>query len=349
MPRVDEMYVPRTISLTAGRDKSGRPEPGGVDFAPGQVTALLGPTGSGKSRFLSDIESMARGDTPTGRVLLLDGRPPDDDERFALQGRLVAQLTQNMNFVLDMGTRDFVAAHAESRMAADPLAVADRVLQAANALAGEPFGPDVQLTQLSGGQSRALMIADTALLSWSPVLLIDEIENAGVDKKKALELLVRSDKIVVIATHDPVLALSAHRRLVFEHGAVRFRQERTGDEEGVLTRLSAMETEISRVRELLRRGGTLRGEDARGSFCFRWRPHARRRRGRRFGGAPWRNWRKESGGKARNASKVIGDSKLSAYGVHLFTEFALRRTDRNDQSRLELQVGDDHVGDFRVE
>ncbi|QLA16253.1 ATP-binding cassette domain-containing protein [Desulfolutivibrio sulfoxidireducens] len=257
MPRVDEMYVPRTISLTAGRDKSGRPEPGGVDFAPGQVTALLGPTGSGKSRFLSDIESMARGDTPTGRVLLLDGRTPDDDERFALQGRLVAQLTQNMNFVLDMGTRDFVAAHAESRMAADPLAVADRVLQAANALAGEPFGPDVQLTQLSGGQSRALMIADTALLSWSPVLLIDEIENAGVDKKKALELLVRSDKIVVIATHDPVLALSAHRRLVFEHGAVRFRQERTGDEEGVLTRLSAMETEISRVRELLRRGGAL--------------------------------------------------------------------------------------------
>ncbi len=257
MPRAEDVFVPRTMALTAGRDKSGRPEPGGVDFVPGQVTALLGPTGSGKSRFLADIESMARGDTPSGRTLLLDGRTPDDDERFALQGRLVAQLTQNMNFVLDMAARDFVAAHAESRMAPDPLAVADRVLEAANALAGEPFGPDIQLTQLSGGQSRALMIADTALLSWSPVLLIDEIENAGVDKTKALELLVRSDKIVVIATHDPVLALSAHRRLVFAHGAVRFLQERAGDEEGVLARLSAMEAEISRVREVLRRGGAL--------------------------------------------------------------------------------------------
>lgn len=59
--------------------------------------------------------------TPSGRVLLLDGHLPDAGERFARTGRLVAQLTQNMNFVLDMGARDFVAAHAESRMAADPL------------------------------------------------------------------------------------------------------------------------------------------------------------------------------------------------------------------------------------
>jgi len=263
-PIIEGVFVPRSLTLTAGHDKSGRPEACDVSFAAGQVTALLGPTGSGKSRFLSDIESMAQGDTPTGRRLLLDGRPPDADERFALTGRLVAQLTQNMNFVLDMGVLDFLTTHAESRGAADPKDVADRVFVAANALAGEPFAAHVQLTQLSGGQSRALMIADTALLSWSPVLLIDEIENAGVDKIKALELLVQSDKIIVMATHDPVLALSAHRRLVFEHGAVRAMQERSGREEGVLARLSAMETEISRVRERLRSGTALDGSEAAG-------------------------------------------------------------------------------------
>lgn len=53
---------------------------------------------------------------------------------------------------------------------------------------------DTAVTALSGGQSRALMIADTALLSSSPIVLIDEIENAGVDRKKALELLVRKEK-----------------------------------------------------------------------------------------------------------------------------------------------------------
>ena len=31
------------------------------------------------------------------------------------------------------------------------------------------------------------------------VVLIDEIENAGIDRKKALDLLVSSDKIVLIA------------------------------------------------------------------------------------------------------------------------------------------------------
>ena len=252
-----DALAPGTMTLTAGRDKSGWPETSDVDFRSGEITALLGPTGSGKSRFLSDIESLACGDTPTGRTLLLDGRAPDADERFELQGRLVAQLTQNMNFVLDMNARDFVLTHARSREAKDPEAAAQRILAAANALAGEPFGPDTQLTQLSGGQSRALMIADTALLSWSPVLLIDEIENAGVDKRKALDLLIESDKIIVIATHDPVLALSADRRLVFEHGAVKAVRSRTGNEEAILARLSDIERELSRVRTLLRSGADL--------------------------------------------------------------------------------------------
>jgi len=245
------------LTVTAGRDKSGRTESGDVDFAPGVITALLGPTGSGKSRFLQDIESLADNDTPSGRCVLLDGQKPDPDLRFELQGRLVAQLTQNMNFVLDMGVRDFILTHAESREVPEPAEVADRVIDAANDLAGEPFTPTTQLTQLSGGQSRALMIADAALLSWSPVLLIDEIENAGVDKVRALDLLLKSDKIVVIATHDPVLALSAHRRLVFEHGAVRSVLTRSPAEERLLASLEEMEGEFSRVRELLRRGDPL--------------------------------------------------------------------------------------------
>lgn len=249
--------LPRRLTLTAGRDKSGVPETLDLEFAPGQVTALLGPTGSGKSRLLADIESLAAADTPTGRCLLLDGQAPDADRRFALQGRLVAQITQNMNFVLDLGVQDFLEAHAESREAADPAAAAREVLVAANGLAGEPFGPQTQLTQLSGGQSRALMIADTALLSRSPVLLIDEIENAGVDKVQALDLLIRSDKIIVMATHDPVLALSAHRRLVFENGGVRRILLRDAAEQAVLERLRNLETELGQAREALRQGRRL--------------------------------------------------------------------------------------------
>ncbi len=250
-----------SVTVCAGHDKSGRSEEEDIRFVPGEITALVGPTGAGKSRFLYDIESLASHDTPSGRQILLNGRVPDAEERFALHGRLVAQLTQNMNFVLDMPVREFVRMHAESRKAADPAEVTARVITAANELAGEAFAPEAQLTQLSGGQSRALMIADAALLSFSPILLIDEIENAGVDKRRALELLVRSDKIAVIATHDPVLALSAHRRLVFGHGAVRAVQCRSTEEEVLLARLSVVEETFSRIRSQLRRGEAPTFED----------------------------------------------------------------------------------------
>jgi ABC-type antimicrobial peptide transport system, ATPase component len=102
------------------------------------------------------------------------------------------------------------------------------------------------------------MIADTALLSTSPVLLIDEIENAGVDKTQALALLLKSEKIIVMATHDPVLALSAHRRLVFENGAVRRVMTRSSGEAEALHRLAGMEAEFSRIRAALRVGGEVR-------------------------------------------------------------------------------------------
>ena len=59
------------------------------------------------------------------------------------------------------------------------------------------------MTQLSGGQSRALMIADTAYISESPIVLIDEIENAGVDRRQAIELLAKKEKIIFVSTHDP--------------------------------------------------------------------------------------------------------------------------------------------------
>ena len=249
-----ERTVLTSLTVTAGRDKSGRGEAEEVVLRPGEISALLGPTGSGKSRFLADIEAIAGGDTPTGRKVLLDGAAPDPEERFSLQGRLVAQLSQNMNFVLDMKVADFISTHAESRGVADPKRAASRVLEMANHLAGEVFDGGNHLAQLSGGQSRALMIADTALLSWSPVILIDEIENAGVDKRSALELLIKSDKIIVIATHDPVLALSADRRIVFRNGGVDGQFKRTAREEELLCELLRMEQKISGIREALRSG-----------------------------------------------------------------------------------------------
>ncbi len=248
--------LPEVLSITVigGHDKSGKPEQVSLSLVRGSVTSIVGPTGSGKSRLLADIEWMAQRDTPTGRAILVNGEVPDPELRFSLEYKLVAQLSQNMNFVMDTTVSEFVAMHAESRMIDNVSEVVSEVIRQANFLAGEPFSATTPVTSLSGGQSRALMIADTAFLSSSPVVLIDEIENAGIDRKKALSLLVRKEKIVLMATHDPILALMAERRLVIKNGGVVRVIETTDKEKENLTVLESFDNRLLALRTLLRSG-----------------------------------------------------------------------------------------------
>lgn len=78
-----------------------------------------------------------------------------------------------------------------------------------------------------------------------------------MDKRRALDLLLSTDKIIVIATHGAVLALAADRRLVFEHGAVAAICRRSPEESLWLERLEGMERKLSTIRALLRRGVSL--------------------------------------------------------------------------------------------
>ena len=128
------------------------------------------------------------------------------------------------------------------------------IIEGANELSGEKFGPHWPLTELSGGQSRALMIADTACLSASPVVLIDEIENAGIDRNKAFRLLTKKNKIVLLSTHDPLLALLCQRRILIAGGAIRQIAVSSPEEKDVLSRLEEMDQYQRIVREAIRSG-----------------------------------------------------------------------------------------------
>lgn len=243
-----------SLTLLGGRDKSGRAENRELVFRAGEIVCIVGPTGSGKSRLLADIECLAQGDTPTGRRVLVNGAAPPAERRYAPDRKLVAQLSQNMNFVVDLGVRELIEMHARCRMVADPQGMARTVIACANALTGEKFAADTSVTQLSGGQTRALMIADAALLSASPVVLIDEIENAGVDRRRALDLLVGGAKIVLISTHDPLLALRGARRLVIRNGGIAEVLDTSPAERRNLARIERLDTALMGVRERLRAG-----------------------------------------------------------------------------------------------
>ena len=173
-----------SITIIAGKDKSGKAENfSKLVINKSEIVSIVGPTGSGKSRLLADIEWAANKDTPTGRTILINGEKADPSLRFSTSNKLVAQLSQNMNFVMDLTVKEFLELHAQSRMIENEEEVIAKIISAANELAGEKFDLDTPITRLSGGQSRALMIADTAILSTSPIVLIDEIENAGIDRK----------------------------------------------------------------------------------------------------------------------------------------------------------------------
>jgi ABC-type lipoprotein export system ATPase subunit len=210
----------KSLDVLAGLDKNQNPESCNLHLKPGEITCIVGPTGSGKSRLLADIEWLANADTPTKRKILINGEEPNEAIGNQFGGKLIAQITQNMNFVLDMDVQSFLLLHAQSRFMENAETVVEEVIDLANNLSGEQFSPTTPVTFLSGGQSRALMIADVACIGQAPIVLIDEIENAGVDKKKALNLLVSKDKIVLMATHDPLLILLADKRVVIKNGAM---------------------------------------------------------------------------------------------------------------------------------
>jgi ABC-type lipoprotein export system ATPase subunit len=164
----------------------------------------------------------------------------------------VAQLSQNMHFLADMKVGEFLEMHARSR--GKDRSLVPRVVEAANLLTGEAVSLDCHLTALSGGQSRALMAADIAIISDSPIVLIDEIENAGIKKQEGLRMLAGSGKIVVVVTHDPLLALLASRRVVMSGGGMRQVVGRTDREIQVCSQLAEIDRWLISLRDSIRDG-----------------------------------------------------------------------------------------------
>lgn len=66
------------------------------------------------NRLLADIEWAANRDTPTGRAILINGEKPDYSIRFSTGNKLVAQLSQNMNFIMDLTVKEFLELHAKA-------------------------------------------------------------------------------------------------------------------------------------------------------------------------------------------------------------------------------------------
>ncbi|MCC5910571.1 MAG: ATP-binding cassette domain-containing protein [Clostridiaceae bacterium] len=250
----------KKIEILGGYDKQGNKESiQSLCLERGNIYTIVGKTGSGKTQLIEDIESLNQGEGITKRVVLVDGAVPNDSFHQGYRSSYIAHLSQNMNYVLDMPVVKFLALRNQLQLDKSSAVSPTEILETANTLAGEEIQPHQLLTKLSGGQSRALMIADVALTSSAPVILIDEVENAGIDRIKAMSLLTQQEKIVLVVTHDPLLALYGNKRIVLKNGGMSHIIERTSEEKFLSNQLTDIYHRIEAMRQLLRQGESLRG------------------------------------------------------------------------------------------
>lgn len=253
-----------SISIIMGHGKNGSKELAEhIDLHMGDIVSIVGPTGSGKTTLISDIELFADGDTPTGRRILINGERPPAAYRDDPSMNPIALITQHTNFLSDLPVRVFLNTHADIRgdKPGEAEALITKTLAFANQLTGEPINLDSRMTELSGGQTRALMIADATVICDTPIVLLDEVENAGIHRTRALELLRQHRKIFVFVTHDPRIALLSDYRIVMKGGCVTDVIHTDQAERRFATRVTRLDDILSRLRDTIRLGGRLT-EDA---------------------------------------------------------------------------------------
>ncbi len=207
------------------REANGEPPVALVDinasFKPGEVVALVGKSGAGKSTFVSLIPRFY--DPTLGRVTLggVDIRQADKAalrDRIALVPQMPVLFNASIAENIRMGRLD--ATDDEVRAAAQKAFVADFIEtlpEGYNTLVGE------RGASLSGGQRQRIAIA-RAFLKNAPILILDEATSALDSEseqkvQQALTELVQGRMTFMIAHRFSSISL-ATRILVFEAGRI---------------------------------------------------------------------------------------------------------------------------------
>jgi ABC-type lipoprotein export system ATPase subunit len=258
------------ISILGGHGKNREPEPvTRIDLKMGDVVSVVGPTGSGKTTLINDIELFADANTPTRRRILINDRSAPDEYRNDPAHNPIALVTQHTTFLSDLPVFEFLNTHARIR-SSDPdhrSNIVHRTLAFANQLTGEPIEIESSMTELSGGQTRALLIADAVLLCNTPIVLLDEVENAGIHRTRAIELLRRHRKIFIFVTHDPRIALLSDYRLVMEAGMVVQVLHTDETEQKFAAKVSHLDDTLCLLRDKIRKGERLLGDELEAWTC----------------------------------------------------------------------------------
>lgn len=240
----------RIRGLTAAHRRRGTPvlHDVGLDLGRGEMVAVLGPNGCGKSTMLKSLCGVIR---PRSGSVVADGRDlvaVSPKNRAALIG-YVPQHDDGVGRALTVAESMSLAL---DRRALGRDGTLDRVIGIAERL-GLAGMLGRRAHELSGGQQQRVLIGRT-LAARTPYLLMDEPVSA-LDLRYQLEImgllhdLVRSDGVgVLIVLHDLNLAAGfCDRVIVMDQGRIR----RTGSPAEVIT-TDLVDTLYGPVAEVVR-------------------------------------------------------------------------------------------------
>lgn len=185
----------------------------------GELVALVGASGAGKSLLGHAVLAMLPPNAQASGEIRFTGKPVDADERRALAGREIALLPQSVTYLDPTST-----VGAQVRRAAVLAGVSGRRevrRTATQALAARGLGADVEKRyphQLSGGMARRV-IAAIALIG-TPRLVIADEPTPGLPAEvvtatlAGLREIARGERGVLLITHDLPSALEVADRVV---------------------------------------------------------------------------------------------------------------------------------------
>ena len=178
---------------------------------PGTVTAITGPSGSGKSSLLAVAATLVRPDS--GQVLIddLDVTRLSADEATELRRDSIGIVFQQANLIPSLTAREQLTVMNELGARTSRGRRAQAASRAAELLDAVGLGNlgDKRPHQLSGGQRQRVNIA-RALMNGPRVLLVDEPTSALDQERGAgiIDLIVRLtdelDTSTLLVTHDLV-------------------------------------------------------------------------------------------------------------------------------------------------
>jgi putative ABC transport system ATP-binding protein len=194
-----------------------------LEIPAGQMVAIQGPTGGGKSTLLQMLGAL---DRPSSGTVVLGERDLSkaSDGRLAeVRGTDVGFVFQSFNLIPTLTARENV----EAAFATGGTSGAERKQRAIAALESVGLGDrlDHRPAELSGGQQQRVAIA-RALVKEPRVLLADEptgaLDEATRDEIMTLLQTTQRERgiTLVIVTHDSSVAKLAERRLRIKQGVV---------------------------------------------------------------------------------------------------------------------------------